>query len=105
MRSRNGTLDVGVTSDVVLRIWQQKNDFVEGFTKRYGVHAFVWIEVHESIRRTFALGMAIEYWWADESRWNLDLIEKEIPTWRDLCDNGVELDSGFRRNHENLPRT
>ena len=48
---RNGTLYLGVTSNLVQRIWQHKNDFVEGFTKRYGVHTLVWLfahKVHES---------------------------------------------------------
>jgi len=42
---RNGTLYVGVTSDLVQRIWQHKNNLVEGFTKRYGVHMLVWYEL------------------------------------------------------------
>ena len=43
---RNGTLYVGVTSDLVKRVWEHKNNFVEGFTKRYGVHNLVWYELH-----------------------------------------------------------
>jgi len=46
---RNGTLYIGVTSELVKRIWEHKNDMVEGFTKRYGVHRLVWHEVHESM--------------------------------------------------------
>jgi putative endonuclease len=46
---RNGTLYVGVTSDLVSRIWQYKHDLVEGFTKRYQVHTLVWYKLHESI--------------------------------------------------------
>ena len=46
---RNGTLYIGVTSELVKRIWEHKNDMVEGFTKRYGVHRLVWYEVHESM--------------------------------------------------------
>ena len=46
---RNGTLYLGVTSNLVQRIWQHKNDFVEGFTKRYGVQTLVWFEGHESM--------------------------------------------------------
>ena len=46
---RNGTLYVGVTSDLVKRIWEHKNNVVEGFTKRYGVHQLVWYEVHEAM--------------------------------------------------------
>ena len=53
-RKRNGTLYVGVTSDLVQRIWQHKNDFVEGFTKRYGVHMLVWYETCQSMEAAIA---------------------------------------------------
>jgi len=43
---RNGTLYTGVTSDIVKRIWEHKNDLVDGFTKRYHVHNLVWYELH-----------------------------------------------------------
>ncbi len=46
---RNGTLYAGVTSDIVKRIWEHKNNAVEGFTKRYGVHTLVWYEAHETM--------------------------------------------------------
>jgi putative endonuclease len=47
--ARNGTLYIGVTSDVVKRVWEHKNDFVEGFTKRHGVHMLVWYELHDTM--------------------------------------------------------
>ncbi len=78
---RNGTLYVGVTSDLVQRIWQHKNDLVEGFTKRYGVHTLVWCEVHESMESSIAHEKAIKEW---KRVWKLELIEKRNPTWRDL---------------------
>ena len=43
---RNGTLYVGVTSNLVQRVWQHKGDLAQGFTRRYGVHALVWYEAH-----------------------------------------------------------
>jgi len=46
---RNGTLYIGVTSDLTKRVWEHKNDFAEGFTKRYRVHRLVWYELHESM--------------------------------------------------------
>jgi putative endonuclease len=46
---RNGTLYIGVTSDLVKRVWEHKGDFVEGFTRRYGVHRLVWYELHETM--------------------------------------------------------
>ena len=59
---RNGTLYVGVTSDPVQRIWQHKNDLVEGFTKRYGVHILVWYEVHETMEGAIMREKAIKEW-------------------------------------------
>ena len=51
--TRNGTLYVGVTSALVQRIWQHKNDLVDGFTKKYQVHALIWFEKHESAESAF----------------------------------------------------
>jgi putative endonuclease len=51
---RNGTLYVGVTSNLIQRVWQHKNDRVEGFTKRYGIHALVWYEVHPTMQSAIA---------------------------------------------------
>ena len=78
---RNGTLYVGVTSNLVQRIWQHKSDFVEGFTKRYRVHTLVWYEVHGSMETAIAREKAIKEW---KRAWKLNLIEKGNPTWRDL---------------------
>ena len=46
---RNGTLCIGMTNDLVRRIWEHKNDLVEGFTKKYGVHRLVWYEVADTL--------------------------------------------------------
>lgn len=56
---RNGTLYIGVTSDIVKRVWEHKNDFVEGFTKRYGVHTLVWYEAHETMESAITREKAI----------------------------------------------
>jgi putative endonuclease len=78
---RNGTLYVGVTSNLVKRIWEHKNDAVEGFTKRYGIHELVWYEVHETLPSAIAREKAIKDW---KRKWKLQLIEKMNPQWRDL---------------------
>ena len=78
---RNGTLYVGVTSNLIKRVWEHKNDLVEGFTKRYGVHSLVWYEQHESISAAIQREKAIKEW---QRKWKLGLIEKENPTWQDL---------------------
>ena len=68
------------------RIWQHKNDFVEGFTKRYGVHTLVWFEAHDSMESAIAREKAIKEW---KRLWKGELIEKGNPTWRDLNDEIV----------------
>ena len=78
---RNGTLYAGVTSDLVKRVWEHKNDVVEGFTKRYGVHMLVWFELHENILDAISREKAIKEW---KRKWKLDLIEAVNPDWRDL---------------------
>ena len=78
---RNGTLYVGVTSDLVQRVWQHKNDIVEGFTKRYGVHILVWYEVCETMQAAIAREKAIKEW---KRAWKIELIEKFNSEWRDL---------------------
>jgi putative endonuclease len=78
---RNGTLYVGVTSNLVSRVWVHKQEQIDGFTKRYGVHTLVWYEVHESMDSAIQREKAIKEW---KRRWKLDLIEKANPQWRDL---------------------
>jgi putative endonuclease len=78
---RNGTLYAGVTSDLVQRIWQHKNDLVERFTKRYGVHALVWYEVCGTMEGTIAREEAIKEW---KRAWKIKLIEDSNPEWLDL---------------------
>lgn len=78
---RNGTLYVGVTSDVVKRVWEHKNNIVEGFTKRYSVHNLVWHELHPNMESAINREKAVKEW---KRRWELDLIERENPQWKDL---------------------
>ena len=78
---RNGTLYVGVTSDLIKRIWEHKNNVVEGFTKKHNIHKLVWFEVHEEIISAIAREKSIKKW---NRKWKLELIEKQNPEWRDL---------------------
>jgi len=80
---RNGTLYVGVTSDLVQRAWQHRSELQNGFTKRYGVHLLVWYELHDTMESAIQREKAIKEW---KRRWKLELIEKENPQWRDLFD-------------------
>ena len=77
----NGTLYVGVTSDLVQRVWQHKTDFFEGFTKRYRVHTLVWYEACGSMETAIAREKAIKEW---KRAWKIRLIEETNPGWRDL---------------------
>ena len=73
---KNGTLYVGVTSNLVKRIWEHKNNMVEGFTKRYGVHQLVWYELHASMESALAREKRLKDW---KRSWKLELIEKNNP--------------------------
>lgn len=76
-----GTLYVGVTSDLVKRIWQHKNDFVEGFTRQYRVHFLVWYEVHETMESAIRREKAVKEW---KRAWKMELIDNMNPDWDDL---------------------
>ena len=78
---RNGTLYIGVTSDLAKRVWQHKNDVVDGFTKRYRVHALVWYELHETMESAIGREKALKNW---KRAWKLKLIENSNPSWQDL---------------------
>jgi putative endonuclease len=78
---RNGTLYIGVTSDLIKRIWEHKNNKVDGFTKRYGVHLLVWYEIHESIESAIEREKQLKEW---KRKWKLELIENINPNWQDL---------------------
>ena len=78
---RNGTLYIGVTSDLVKRIWEHKNNVVEGFTKRYSVHDLVWYELHQTMESAIHREKRLKEW---KRAWKLELIEGSNPDWRDL---------------------
>ena len=59
---RNGTLYIGVTSDLVKRVWEHKQDIVAGFTKQYGVHMLVYYELHNDMESAIAREKAIKKW-------------------------------------------
>ena len=83
---RNGTLYIGVTSDLIKRIWEHKNDMVEGFTKRYDIHHLVWYELHESMESAIEREKRLKEW---KRRWKPELIESTNPSWQDLYDTIV----------------
>jgi putative endonuclease len=77
----NGTLCVGVTSDLVKRCWEHKNDLVHGFTRRYGVHRLAYFELHADMASTITKEKQLKKW---NRAWKLRLIQKHNPDWRDL---------------------
>lgn len=83
---KNGTLYTGVTSNLVQRIWQHRNDQADGFTKKYEVHLLVWYELHETMESAIAREKAIKEW---KRAWKLELIETANPQWQDLYDEIV----------------
>ena len=79
--SRNGTLYIGVTSDLIKRAWQHKNEIIKGFTEKYTVHLLVWYEVHENMESAISREKALKKW---NRIWKLRLIEQSNPDWQDL---------------------
>jgi len=78
---RNGTLYIGVTSNLIKRIYEHKNNLVEGFTKRYQVHNLVYYEIYEDVREAILREKRMKKW---NRRWKIELIEKMNPEWKDL---------------------
>ncbi len=78
---KNGTLYVGVTNDLVKRVWEHKSDFVEGFTKKYQVHQLVYFEETGDIESAITREKQLKKW---HRKWKLELIEKKNPSWKDL---------------------
>ena len=78
---RNGTLYIGVTSDLVRRVWEHKQNFGEGFTSRYAVHTLVYFEMHGDMAEAIRREKQLKKW---KRSWKIELIEKTNPEWRDL---------------------
>jgi putative endonuclease len=78
---RNGTLYIGVTSNLVKRVWEHKNNLIEGFTKRYRVHHLVWYELHQTMDSAITREKRLKNW---KRKWKLELIESNNPNWADL---------------------
>ncbi len=78
---KNGTLYVGVTSDLVKRIYEHKEKKMEGFSKQYGVDLLVYYEQTQDIQSALKREKQLKKW---NRRWKLNLIEKANPDWHDL---------------------
>ncbi|CCD96824.1 putative Excinuclease ABC, C subunit, N-terminal [Bradyrhizobium sp. ORS 375] len=81
-----GTLYVGVTNDLVRRVYEHREDHAESFTKRYGVKRLVYFEAHETTAGALQREKNIKHW---SREWKIDLIVGNNPDWRDLYDEIV----------------
>ena len=82
----NGTLYIGVTSDLVKRVWEHESDTLDGFTKRYGVHRLVYYELHPDMVSAITREKQLKKW---NRVWKVELIERTNPEWKDLWDEIV----------------
>jgi len=80
---RCGTLYIGVTNDLIKRVYEHKNDLIEGFTKKYQVHRLVYYEQTNDIRSAITREKQMKKW---KRRWKIELIEENNPEWKDLYD-------------------
>jgi putative endonuclease len=78
---RNGTLYIGVTSDLRKRVWEHRNDAIDGFTKRYAIHLLVYYELHVDMASAIGREKHMKKW---NRAWKLQLIEGHNPDWKDL---------------------
>ena len=78
---RNGTLYIGVTSDLVRRTDQHRNGLMDGFTKEYGCTLLVWYEGSDDIQAARQRERQLKKW---KRAWKIDLIERDNPLWKDL---------------------
>ena len=78
---RKGTLYIGVTSDLIGRIYRHKSKLVEGFSKKYSIHILVYYEQYEDMYSAITREKQLKRW---NRSWKIKLIEKSNPKWRDL---------------------
>lgn len=78
---RNGTLYIGVTSNLIKRVWEHKNKLVPGFTTKYNVNQLVYYEIFDDIQIAAAREKRLKEW---KRQWKIELIQKLNPNWQDL---------------------
>jgi putative endonuclease len=81
-----GTLYIGVTNNLIRRVYEHREGLAEGFTKRYGVKTLVYFEAHDTIAGALQREKNMKHW---SREWKIDLIAKNNPDWRDLYDEIV----------------
>jgi len=78
---KNGTLYIGVTNDLIKRVWEHKNKFVDGFSEKYSVDKLVYYEIFEEIENAILREKRLKKW---NREWKIELIESKNPGWNDL---------------------
>ena len=100
---KNGTLYLGITSNLIARIWQHREHLAEGFTKQHDVTKLVWFELCDSMEAAIQREKQVKKW---NRQWKINMIERGNPGWRDLWAeiNGAAapLDSRLRGNDEQI---
>jgi putative endonuclease len=81
---RHGTLYIGMTSNLIRRVWQHKNEIIDGFTKEYGVKQLVYFEVYGHVEDAILREKRLKKW---NRKWKIRLIERNNPEWNDLYDS------------------
>jgi putative endonuclease len=81
---RNGTLYIGVTSQLAQRVWQHKEGLADGFTRQYGAKTLVWYEQHDTVESAITREKQFKKW---KRKWKVELIEAANPYWNDLYDD------------------
>ena len=84
---KNGTLYVGVTSNLTKRVYEHKHNFIDGFTKKYNVHDLVYYEHFNEVEEAILREKQIKKW---NRKWKLRLIEEKNPAWSDLYNEIVQ---------------
>ncbi|MBU0651128.1 GIY-YIG nuclease family protein [bacterium] len=80
----NGTLYIGITSDIIKRVWQHKNKVVEGFSEKYNLNKLVYFEEYTTPEDAIRREKRLKFW---KRQWKIDLIEKNNPDWKDLYED------------------
>jgi len=78
---KHGVIYIGVSSELIKRVWQHKNNVVKSFTQKYHVHDLVWYETHQHMASAISREKNLKKWRRD---WKVKLIEKTNPDWLDL---------------------
>ncbi len=84
---RIGTLYIGVTNDIVRRVYEHKNNLIEGFTRKYHIHDLVYFELFDDIESAIQREKQLKKW---NRAWKVELIEEKNPGWRDLYEDIVQ---------------